>query len=76
MSSKGEDVDHALLPEQTPFYKDLADVVVQAGVCVDIFVVTNEYIDLASLKFLSIESGGSLFLYSSTDDSTLPQDLY
>ena len=50
--------------------------VVQVGVCVDIFVVTNEYTDLASLKFLSIESGGSLFLYSSTDDSTLPQDLY
>lgn len=75
-ASKGEDADRALLPEQTPFYKDLAAVAVQAGVCIDIFAVTNEYIDLASLKFLSIESGGSLFLYSSTDDSTLPQDLY
>jgi len=31
---------------------------------------------LASLKFLSIESGGSLFLYANTDDSTLPQDMY
>ncbi|PON65445.1 Sec23/Sec [Parasponia andersonii] len=75
-ASKGEDADRALLPEQTPFYKDLATVAVQAGVCVDIFAVTNEYTDLASLKFLSIESGGSLFLYSSTDDSTLPQDIY
>lgn len=75
-ASKGEDADRALLPEQTPFYKDLAAVAVQSGVCVDIFAVTNEYTDLASLKFLSIESGGSLFLYSSTDDSTLPQDLY
>ncbi|XP_051142508.1 protein transport protein sec24 [Andrographis paniculata] len=75
-ASKGEDADRALLPEQTPFYKDLAAVAVQAGVCVDIFAVTNEYTDLASLKFLSIESGGSLFLYSSTDDSTLPQDMY
>jgi hypothetical protein len=72
VSSKGEDVDRALIPKQTPFYKDLAAVVVQAGVYVDIFAVTNEYIDLASLKFLSIENGGSLFLYSSTDDSTLP----
>lgn len=52
-----------------------AAVAVQAGVCVDIFAITNEYTDLASLKFLSIESGGSLFLYSSTDDSTLPQDM-
>lgn len=75
-ASKGEDADRALLPEQTPFYKDLAAVAVQAGVCVDIFAITNEYTDLASLKFLSIESGGSLFLYSSTDDSTLPQDIY
>lgn len=75
-ASKGEDADRALLPEQTPFYKELAALAVQAGVCVDIFAVTNEYTDLASLKFLSIESGGSLFLYSSTDDSTLPQDMY
>ncbi|XP_047307710.1 protein transport protein Sec24-like At3g07100 [Impatiens glandulifera] len=75
-ASKGEDADRALLPEQTPYYRDLATVAVQSGVCVDIFAVTNEYTDLASLKFLSIESGGSLFLYSNTDDSTLPQDMY
>ncbi|KAK8271006.1 hypothetical protein V6Z12_D11G234700 [Gossypium hirsutum] len=75
-ASKEEDADCALLPEQTPFYKDLATVAVQAGVCVDIFAVTNEYTDLASLKFLSIESGGFLFLYANTDDSTLPQDMY
>ncbi|TYJ33187.1 hypothetical protein E1A91_A05G085800v1 [Gossypium mustelinum] len=74
-ASKGEDADCALLPEQTPFYKDLAAVAVQAGVCVDIFAVTNEYTDLAYLKFLSIESDGSLFLYANTDDSTLPQDI-
>ncbi|XP_078433788.1 sec23/sec24 transport family protein [Wolffia australiana] len=75
-ASKGEDADRALLPEQTPFYKDLAAAAVESGVCVDIFAVTNEYTDLASLKFLSIESGGSLLLYSSTEDSTLPQDIY
>uniref|UniRef100_A0A0D9WH23 Sec23/Sec24 trunk domain-containing protein n=1 Tax=Leersia perrieri TaxID=77586 RepID=A0A0D9WH23_9ORYZ len=75
-ASKGEDPDLALLPEQIPFYKDLAAVAVQAGVCVDIFAVTDEYTDLASLKFLSIESGGSLFLYTNTDDSTLPQDMH
>ncbi|KAL0774392.1 hypothetical protein Bca101_039543 [Brassica carinata] len=74
-ASKRVDADRALLPEQTPFYKDLATIAVQSGVCVDLFAVTNEYTDLASLKFLSIESGGSLFLYSSTDDSTLPQDM-
>ncbi|KAL4591727.1 hypothetical protein LXL04_004698 [Taraxacum kok-saghyz] len=75
-ASKGEDAELALLPEQTPFYKDLAAVAVEAGVCIDILAVTNEYTDLASLKFLSIDSGGSLFLYPNTDDSTLPQDMY
>lgn len=48
---------------------------VLAGVCVDLFAVTNEYTDLASLKYLSIESGGGLLLYSSTEEATLPQDL-
>jgi len=43
---------------------------------VDLFAITNEYTDLTSLKVLSVESGGSLFLYSSTDESTLPQDIY
>lgn len=47
-----------------------------AGVCVDLFAVTNEYTDLASLKYLSIDSGGGLLLYSSTEEATLPQDLY
>lgn len=75
-ASKGEDADRALLPEQTSFYREMVAVAVQAGVCVDIFAVTNEYTDLASLKFLSIESGGSLFLYPNTEDSTLPQDMY
>ncbi|PRQ29700.1 putative von Willebrand factor, type A, sec23/Sec24, trunk domain-containing protein [Rosa chinensis] len=60
-ASRGEDADRALLPEQTPFYKDLAAVAIQAGVCVDIFAVTNEYTNLASLKFLRVESGGSLY---------------
>ncbi|KAJ4747675.1 Protein transport protein Sec24-like [Rhynchospora pubera] len=75
-ASRREDADRALLPEQTPFYRDLAADAVQAGVCVDLFAVTDEYTDLASLKFLSIESGGSLFFYSNADDSTLPQDMY
>ncbi|KAL6885911.1 hypothetical protein ACP4OV_010172 [Aristida adscensionis] len=65
-----------LLEEQTNFYKNLAASAVQAGVSVDLFAITNEYTDLTSLKVLTIESGGSLFLYSSTDESTLPQDIY
>ena len=48
---------------------------VQAGACVDLFAITNEYTDLTSLKVLSVESGGSLFLYSNTDESTLPKDM-
>ncbi|CAN6270287.1 unnamed protein product [Urochloa humidicola] len=75
-AGKAGDADHILLQEQSNFYKNLATSAVQAGVCVDLFAITNEYTDLTSLKVLSVESGGSLFLYSSTDESTLPQDIY
>ncbi|KAH8945942.1 hypothetical protein BDL97_12G067200 [Sphagnum fallax] len=75
-ASKRIDADKALLPEQTPFYKDLAANTAQSGVCVDLFVITNEYADLALLKYLSIECGGCLLLYSNTNEATLPQDLY
>ncbi|TVU14632.1 hypothetical protein EJB05_38110 [Eragrostis curvula] len=75
-AGKAGDVDNVLRQDQISFYKNLATSAVQAGACVDIFAITNEYTDLASLKVLSVESGGSLFLYSSTDESTLPQDIY
>ncbi|CAD6263828.1 unnamed protein product [Miscanthus lutarioriparius] len=75
-AGKARGADHVLLQEQTSFYKNLATSAVQAGVCVDLFAITNEYTDLTNLKVLSVESGGSLFLYSSTDESTLPQDIY
>uniref|UniRef100_A0A0D9W4N9 Sec23/Sec24 trunk domain-containing protein n=1 Tax=Leersia perrieri TaxID=77586 RepID=A0A0D9W4N9_9ORYZ len=68
--------DDTFISEQTNFYSNLAASAVQAGVCVDLFAITNEYTDLSSLKVLSVESGGSLYLYSSTDESTLPQDIY
>lgn len=75
-SSENDSDPASLLVEQTSFYKDMAAVAVQAGLCVDLFVVSSEYVDLASLKFLSVESGGSLFLYSSAEEATLPQDIY
>ncbi|XP_044457434.1 protein transport protein Sec24B [Triticum aestivum] len=75
-TGKVVDSNNTLLPEETSFYKNLAASAVQAGACVDLFAITNEYTDLTSLKVLSVESGGSLFLYSNTDESTLPQDIY
>lgn len=38
------------------------------GVCVDLFVVINEYIDLVLFKYLNIESGGGLLLYLSIEE--------
>eukprot|EP00850_Spirogloea_muscicola_P012002 SM000076S21823 [mRNA] locus=s76:484591:488610:+ [translate_table: standard] len=58
------------------FYADLAAQSVQAGVCIDLVVVSTEPVGLAALKPLSLESGGHVLLYSSTEDSTLPQDFY
>ena len=62
--------------QQAEFYKDVAAAAVQVGVCVDLFVVSQRYCELASLKYLSVESGGGLFLYESTEEATLPQDIY
>ncbi|KAL5213982.1 hypothetical protein ABZP36_003134 [Zizania latifolia] len=75
-ASKMLESDHAFVSEHTNFYTNLAASAVQAGVCVDLFAITNEYTDLSSLKALSVESGGSLYMYSNTDESTLPQDIY
>jgi hypothetical protein len=72
-SNRGEEEARALLSEQTPYYSDLAALAVQSGVCCDLFVVSEEYCDLASLKPLCSQSGGVLCLYQRLEDCTLPQ---
>lgn len=59
-----------------PFYRTLAEQAVGAGVCFDLFVISNGYTDLATVKFLATKTGGKLMLYESTVNCTLPQDMY
>ncbi len=61
---------------QTTFYSELAGAAASAGVCVDLFCVTEEFMDLASLKFLTLATGGNLLLYDGPQTASLPQDLY
>eukprot|EP00899_Mesostigma_viride_P006955 jgi/Mesvir1/16260/Mv08506-RA.2 len=68
--------DRLLLAPDQPFYEELAAQAVEAGVCVDLFVVSSDFVDLASLKALASRSGGALYLYAGPEDSTLPQDIY
>ncbi len=49
---------------------------VEVGVCVDLFVVTNTFVGLSSLKFLTVLTGGNLLVYEEPEGATLPQDLY
>lgn len=54
-----------------------ASLAVEAGVCIDLFVVSSlEYVDLASLKFLSICTGGNLMYYDTASTASLPQDVF
>lgn len=68
--------DAELLLPSTSFYREEAERAVKAGVCIDLFVISNLYADLASLKFLSTKTGGKLMLYESAVNCTLPQDMY
>jgi len=49
---------------------------VEAGVCIDLFVLTNAFVGLSSLKFLTSFTGGNLVLYEQPEGASLPQDLY
>lgn len=68
--------ERLLLAEQTEIYRALAAQAVDSGISVDLFPCTADYVDLASLKALSVESGGYILQYQSTEEATLPQDLY
>lgn len=62
---------------QTAFYRQQAEKAARAGIGIDMFVVSSmSYVDLSSLKYLSLLTGGTLMLYDTAEDSSLPQDLY
>lgn len=72
------------LSPQTNFYREEAIVAARAGIGIDMYVVKGirdtqghtPEIGLRSLKFLTSFTGGNLVLYSSANNSSLPQDVY
>lgn len=68
----------ALLRPFTTFYSDLALDAADAHICCDLFAASNAYLDLASLRFLTVATGGNLFHYTSlaSAGATLAQDIY
>jgi len=61
------------------FYRELGSACSQKGICIDLYAVSpaaRAYMDLATLKSLTVLTGGNLVFYPSLSSSTLPQDLF
>ena len=68
---------NTILNKQTDFYHKIAANAARSGVCLDLYIVARQrYTDVASLKFLTLLTGGNLMLYERTDDASLPQDVF
>ena len=69
--------DTELLIPQTDFYQQQAIHAAKSGICCDLYVVSDhKYIDISSLKYLSLLTGGNLLLYEDTKSALLPQDIF
>jgi len=64
------------LSPETDAYTTEAKRAAVCGTCIDLFVVTNQYVGLSSIKFLSLITGGNIMTYSDLSNATLPQDIY
>eukprot|EP00958_Prasinococcus_capsulatus_P025539 scaffold4372_cov397-Prasinococcus_capsulatus_cf.AAC.23 len=68
--------DPHLLQPSSDAYRFLAQQALAVGFCVDLYIVSSAFVDLPTLQLLSLESGGDVFLYTDTEESTMPQDVY
>ncbi|KAG0300638.1 COPII coat Sec23p-Sfb3p heterodimer component [Dissophora globulifera] len=59
----GTDKERTLYVPQDDFYKKLGRSCVKAGLCVDLFLFPNAYVDVASLSSLSSITGGETFMF-------------
>jgi len=65
-----------ILTPQSAFYKEQAERAAKCGAAVDIFVVTNTHVGLATIKFLAQTTGGNIMIYDQPEKASLPQDIY
>eukprot|EP00200_Dunaliella_tertiolecta_P008044 CAMPEP_0202381876 /NCGR_PEP_ID=MMETSP1127-20130417/39382_1 /ASSEMBLY_ACC=CAM_ASM_000462 /TAXON_ID=3047 /ORGANISM="Dunaliella tertiolecta, Strain CCMP1320" /LENGTH=964 /DNA_ID=CAMNT_0048980955 /DNA_START=356 /DNA_END=3245 /DNA_ORIENTATION=- len=63
-------------PQAASFYKQAAVAAAALGCCCDVYAVSSCAVGLDYLAPLPNSTGGAIFLYTSVDDSALPQDIY
>eukprot|EP01098_Paradermamoeba_levis_P012002 TRINITY_DN5188_c0_g1_i1.p1 TRINITY_DN5188_c0_g1~~TRINITY_DN5188_c0_g1_i1.p1 ORF type:complete len:601 (-),score=181.46 TRINITY_DN5188_c0_g1_i1:68-1870(-) len=64
------------LSPQNSFYTDQAEKSAQLGICIDLFVVSNSFVGLSTIKFLTVRTGGNIMMYGLNANASLPQDIY
>lgn len=67
-------------PKARAFYEQAAVAAASLGVTIDLYATAgsggNGYLGLNVMEPLCNSSGGSMYLYPSVEESTLPQDIY
>ncbi|KAJ3219606.1 DNA mismatch repair protein msh6 [Dinochytrium kinnereticum] len=63
----GSDKERTLYEPQSEFWRKLAQDCSQAGICVDLFLFPNAYIDIATVGTLSTVTGGDTYYYQNFD---------
>ncbi|PKK64784.1 hypothetical protein RhiirC2_665880 [Rhizophagus irregularis] len=61
------DKERSLFCPQDSYYKNLAINCVDAGICVDLFLFPNTYLDIATIGLLSCLTGGETYYYPNFD---------
>ncbi|KAG0210758.1 COPII coat Sec23p-Sfb3p heterodimer component, partial [Mortierella sp. GBA30] len=59
----GTDKERTLFAPQDDFYKKLGESCVDAGLCIDLFLFPNAYVDVSTLGCLSSVTGGETLLF-------------
>ena len=72
----GDENSAELLAPSSHYYRALAGRAAEIGLCIDMYIISNMYCDLASIKFLTTRTGGKMRLYEAAVNATLPQDLF
>ncbi|GMS95354.1 hypothetical protein PENTCL1PPCAC_17529 [Pristionchus entomophagus] len=75
----GTEKEKQMMTPQCEFYTKLGESCVKSGVCVDLFLFPNSYMDIATIAQLSAVTGGSVYKYqyfeATKDASRLLYDL-
>ncbi|CAG8583784.1 1871_t:CDS:10 [Diversispora eburnea] len=61
------DKERSLFSPQDNYYKTLATNCVDSGICIDLFLFPNTYVDIATIGLLSCLTGGETYYYPNFD---------